>query len=338
MTGRSVMPLVGGGERTADRLHKRRSATMRRAISAATLAAVGLVATAGPAPADVHVPDPAPSYSYLGGVQAELTGPGQSPPGANDRSCRPTAAHPNPVVLIHGVSNDTISWNTLSPLLAHAGYCVFTTTYGSEGLGPIGAITPVPDSAAQIGSFIDRVEAVTGAKKVDLVSHSIGGAVAYYYLSRLGGVSKIGRFIALAAPLHGSTASGLAAVQPLVESTGSGAAATRHCGPCQLSPGEPLVQALDPNPGATPQIPFTMIVTRYDEIATPYTTGLLDGPNVHNVVLQDLCPTDFTEHNELPSDPVAIHEILDALAPAHATPPPCTIVLPLLGPPPTPLR
>ncbi|AHH15596.1 putative lipase [Nocardia nova SH22a] len=306
---------------------------MRRAKFIVTLAIAVLFTASGPALADDHVPDPAPSYSYLGGVQAELTGPGQSPPAANDRSCRPTAAHPNPVVLIHGLSNDTISWNTLSPVLAHAGYCVFTTTYGSEGTGPIGATAPVPDSATQIGAFIDQVEAATGAKKVDLVSHSIGGAVAYYYLSRLGGASKIGRYIALAAPLHGSTISGLAAVQPLVESTGSGASATRHCGPCQLSPGSPFLRDLDPNPAATPQIPFTMIVTRYDEIATPYTTGLLDGPNVHNVVLQDLCPTDFTEHNELPSDPVAIHEILDALDPAHATPPTCTLVLPLLGPP-----
>ncbi|MCC3313734.1 esterase/lipase family protein [Nocardia africana] len=306
---------------------------MRRVISVATLAATMLVTTAGPAVADDHVPDPAASYSYLGGVQAELTGPGQSPPGANDRSCRPTAAHPNPVVLIHGLSNDTISWNTLSPVLADAGYCVYTTTYGSEGLGPIGATAPIQDSATQIGNFIDRVEAATGVKQVDLVSHSIGGAVAYYYLSRLGGASKIGRYVALAAPLHGSTVSGLAGVQPLVESTGSGAAATRHCGPCQLSPGAPFLQDLEPKPDATPAIPFTMIVTRYDQIATPYTTGLLDGPNVHNVVLQDLCPTDFTEHNELTSDPVAIHEVLDALDPAHATPPTCTIVLPLLGPP-----
>ncbi|MFF3572202.1 esterase/lipase family protein [Nocardia jiangxiensis] len=59
-----------------------------------------------------------------------------------------------------------MSWNTLSPLLAQAGYCVFTTTYGSEGLGPIGAAAPVQDSAAQIGSFIDQVEATTGAKKL----------------------------------------------------------------------------------------------------------------------------------------------------------------------------
>ena len=52
-----------------------------------------------------------PSYSYLDGLAAQLTAPGP-PPGANDWKCRPDAAHPNPVVLLHGLSNDTITWNT----------------------------------------------------------------------------------------------------------------------------------------------------------------------------------------------------------------------------------
>ncbi|ATL69069.1 triacylglycerol lipase [Nocardia terpenica] len=300
---------------------------MRLAICGAVMGA--LIVTAGPAVAD----DPAPSYSYLAGLQAELTEPGHSPPGADDRSCRPSAAHPNPVVLLHGLSNDTISWQTLSPVLAQDGYCVFTMTYGTSPLGPIGGIARVQDSAAQIAGFIDGVIAATGATKVDVVSHSIGGAVAFYYLERLGGASKIGRFVALAAPLHGSTISGLAALQPLAESTGSGMAAVQQCGPCQLSPGAPFLRDLDADAGVAPETAFTTIVTRYDEISTPYTTGLLDGPNVHNIVLQDLCPTDLTDHNELPSDPVAVHEVLDALDPDHATPPPCTLVLPLLGPP-----
>ncbi|WP_238845239.1 esterase/lipase family protein [Nocardia terpenica] len=301
---------------------------MRLATYGAVMAAL-MVMTAGPAVAD----DPAPSYSYLTGLRAELVEPGHPPPGADDRSCRPTAAHPNPVVLLHGLSNDTISWQTLSPILAQEGYCVFTMTYGTGPLGPIGGVARVEDSAAQIAGFIDGVLTATGANKVDVVSHSIGGVVAFYYLGRLGGASRIGRFIALAAPLHGSTISGLAALQPLAESTGSGAAAVQQCGPCQLSPGSPFLRVLDADAGVAPEIAFTTIVTRYDEISTPYTTGLLDGPNVHNIVLQDLCPTDLTDHNELPSDPVAVHEVLGALDPDHATAPPCTLVLPILGPP-----
>ena len=75
-----------------------------------------------------------------------------------------------------------------------------------------------------------------------------------------------------------------------------------------------------------------MIVTRYDEIATPYTTGLPRGRNVRNVVLQDRCATDYTEHSEMTADPIAVREILNALHPATAVPARCTTVLPFIGP------
>ncbi|MEV0299341.1 alpha/beta fold hydrolase [Nocardia sp. NPDC050710] len=278
--------------------------------------------------------EPEPSYSYLGGLAAQLAGPGGPPPGANDWSCRPSAAHPNPVVLLHGLSNDTITWNSLAPVLAGAGFCVFTTTYGTGPLGPIGAITPVEESAHQIGAFIDRVLAATGAAKVDLVGHSMGGAVPFYYLNYLGGVPKIDDYVAMGAPLHGTTLSGIQSMfagilerQPAIE-----ALLNDRCGPCQMSYGSPFLRTLNADPAIAPDIRFTTIVSRYDEIATPYVTGLLDGPNVRNIVLQDRCATDYTEHYELTADPVAIREVVNALDPAHAQPPTCAVVLPFLGP------
>ena len=39
-----------------------------------------------------------------------------------------------------------------------------------------------------------------------------------------------------------------------------------------------------------------MVMTRNDELVQPYTSGELDG--AHNVVLQDLCPADVSEHLE----------------------------------------
>jgi hypothetical protein len=55
----------------------------------------------------------------------------QHPAGANPLFCRPSSAHPDPVVLVHGaLANQNIASEALALTLANAGYCVFTFTYG----------------------------------------------------------------------------------------------------------------------------------------------------------------------------------------------------------------
>ena len=105
-------------------------------------------------------------------------------------------------------------------------------------------------------------------------------------------------------------------------------AACNNEAPAPTPAAEPAASA---TPAATPAAPVDMW-TRYDEIATPYTTGLLRGRNVRNVVLQDRCATDYTEHSEMTADPIAVREILNALHPATAVPARCTTVLPFIGP------
>jgi hypothetical protein len=65
------------------------------------------------------------------------------------RSEQPSAAHPDPVVLVRGTfGNMTDSWEALSPLLANAGYCVYALNYGgSSPSNPIQATGPIETSA-----------------------------------------------------------------------------------------------------------------------------------------------------------------------------------------------
>ncbi len=85
---------------------------------------------------------------------------------------------------------------------------------------------------------------------------------------------------------------------------------------------------------AHPAVDYTNIVTRYDELVTPYTSGLMPpGPNVANHVVQDHCELDLADHLAVAADPVTATLILNALAPNHQRPIPCQLVLPAIGAP-----
>src|SRR6201996_7098978 len=149
-------------------------------IVIAATAAMAASALAGPASA---TPLPVIYNGVYGYAHASPTA---SPPGANNWSCKPSAAHPRPVILVHGTFADmSDSWQALSPLLYDNGYCVFALNYGSyNGSGSLGiyATGEIAASAAQLGSFVDKVLAATGSSQVDIVGHSQGGMMPRYYM------------------------------------------------------------------------------------------------------------------------------------------------------------
>ncbi|MFJ3219795.1 esterase/lipase family protein [Kitasatospora sp. NPDC086801] len=271
---------------------------------------------------------PAPAAS----VAAELPPDGDSvasPPGANDWSCRPTAAHPNPVVLVHGTfANRYENWLALSPLLKGLGYCVFALDYGtipgitSSGSGlllPIGGLGPVPESAAQLGRFVDLVRNATGAAKVDIVGHSQGGMLPNYYLKFLGGAAKVGRLVGLAPSNHGTTLDGITKLAPYFP--GVADLIYTVCQACRdQAVGSDFNRTMASRPDTVPGVRYTVISTVYDEVVTPWRTQFLTGSAVDNEVLQDHCPVTLAEHVAIAFSPTALHLVTNALDPAHATP------------------
>jgi triacylglycerol esterase/lipase EstA (alpha/beta hydrolase family) len=302
--------------------------TAIRTGAALVCAAVCLLVGASAATAALPV-----VYNLPAAFAASALNPGGSPPGANDWSCRPSAAHPRPVVLVHGtVENRLDNWNALSPLLKNAGYCVYALNYGDGGGGVVGVFgtARVASSAAELAAFVDRVLAATSAPQVDLVGHSQGGMMPRVYLRDLGGAPKVHALVALSPSNHGTTASGLLTLAAHVPAAPAVVAAA--CPACDdQTVGSPFITSLNATGDTVAGVAYTVIQTRYDEVVTPYTSAFLSGPNVTNVLLQDQCPADGAEHLAISYDHIALREVLNALDPSTARRAICTPVAPFVG-------
>ena len=272
------------------------------------------------------------SSAVLAGSQVDA-----DPPGANDWTCRPTARHPRPVVLVHGTfGNKNTNWQTYAPLLANEGYCVFALTYGvtagtPTGLDQFGGLDGIETSAGQLKSFVTLVRRTTGASQVDIVGHSQGTLMPNYYAKFLGGAPYIHRYVSLAPLWHGTGLGAAAIQQQSAKVFGPSAAQAPGCTACgQMGTGSEFMEKMRSGGVKVAGISYTNIVTRYDELVVPYTSGI--EPGMTNIVVQDGCATDYTEHFEIAADPVAAGHVLNALDPAHPRPVPCTVVLPFEGP------
>lgn len=235
-----------------------------------------------------------------------------SPPGANDWSCKPSAAHPYPVVLVPGTfENMAKNWATMSPALKSQGYCVFALNYGATN--GVDATGPVADSARQLAPFVEKVLASTGARKVDLVGHSQGGMMPRYYLGFIGGADKVNHLVGIAPSNHGTR--GLITPTPdaVPPATSVGGSNCQACADQQA--GSPFLTELNSIGDTVPGPAYTVISTTHDEVVTPYPSQFLAGPaqQVTNITIQDKCPADVIDHDQAPNDPVTQRLVSDAL-------------------------
>ena len=307
-------------------------------IPALLVLAAALVAAPLPAQAQAQAQSQSQlpvDYDFAAGALAGFLFPQTPPPGA-DTGCKPTTAHPYPVILVNGTfGNQDDNWQAASPLLANHGYCVFTFNYGGpsassvvQGTGDIAA------SAGQLASFVGTVLAATGAAKVDLVGHSQGGMMPRYYLKFLGGARYVNTLVGLAPSNHGTTLGGLTALVTALGTAGLvNSALNPLCTACvEQEAGSPFLANLNAGGDTVPGVTYTVIESRYDEVITPYTSAFLSGPGVTDITLQNQCPLDLSDHLEIAADPVALADVLNALDPAHPVRVPCLLVLAITGP------
>ncbi|HEX6527723.1 MAG TPA: alpha/beta fold hydrolase [Streptosporangiaceae bacterium] len=273
------------------------------------------------------------NWDFATGALGSFLFPGTPPPGADNFGCRPTAAHPDPVILVNGTfANQDDNWQAASPLLANHGYCVFTFNYG--GTGVVTSTGDIAASAQQLAAFVTQVRNATGAAKVDLVGHSQGGMMPRYYLKFLGGAQYVRTLVGLAPSNHGTTLDGLTSLANTLNLIGLvNSAISPLCTACaEQEAGSPFLASLNAGGDTVPGVSYTVIESRDDEVVTPYTSAFLSGPGVTNITVQDQCPLDQTDHVEIAADPVALADVLNALDPAAPVRVPCLLVLPVTGP------
>src|ERR1700733_10003448 len=101
----------------------------------------------------------AAALALAAGAIAVGSGPASAAGGINDPSCQPTAAHPQPVVMLHGLgANMNEDINFLQDDLASKGYCSFALTYGApDGQTLVGGLGPLPTSPQHIRVFLLHV-------------------------------------------------------------------------------------------------------------------------------------------------------------------------------------
>jgi pimeloyl-ACP methyl ester carboxylesterase len=132
------------------------------------------------------------------------------------------AAGPNPVVLIHGLNSEFKKW---APYVGPDG---FLATIGRQGyavgdgqapgviragneLEALKRTNTIAENAAELRTYIAGVKQLTGAERVDIVAHSMGGLVARYYIDRLMTGQDVDRLIMLGTPNGGSPCADLPA-------------------------------------------------------------------------------------------------------------------------------
>ena len=157
-----------------------------------------------------------------------------------------------PVLLLHGVLCNAGVWRPFMRWLAHRGVApVYTLSYGPP-------LASIERFAEQTASTIAAIRAATGADKVIVVAHSMGGLVARAYLRRFD-PSAVARLITIATPHEGSVLAWLAFGQSMA----------------QLRPGNPWLSALG-TPRGENLPPIVSLWSWHDSMVAPQTSSRVD--------------------------------------------------------------
>jgi triacylglycerol lipase len=162
----------------------------------------------------------------------------------------------DPIVFVHGFQASGAIWTTMIDRLRTDGWTdtpLVTWTYDSNQSN----VTTAQLLQAKVDSLLNA----TGASKVDIIAHSMGGLSSRYLSKSLAGSNKIDALVFLGTPNHGTTLAALCGIQSCLE----------------MRPGSGFLTALnagDETPG-TPR--YATWWTPCDQVTTPPESVVLEG-------------------------------------------------------------
>ncbi len=112
----------------------------------------------------------------------------------------PAAMANDPILFVHGWNSSASTWDTMVSRFAADGWTSAELNRWSYNTSQSNATT-----AQEIAARVDQIRSATGAAKVDIISHSMGGLSSRYYTKNLGGDAKVDEWVSLAGPNHGTS-------------------------------------------------------------------------------------------------------------------------------------
>jgi len=169
-----------------------------------------------------------------------------------------------PVLLVHGIYCNAGVWHVLLRRLRRRGLA----NVHAVNLEP--PLAGIDQFAVRLAERVEEVCRATGAEKVVLLAHSMGGLVSRAYIARLGGARRVAKLITVGSPHHGSEMVRL----------GIGRCAA------DMRPGGAWLADLETAEGGSIAVPAVSIFSWHDNMVAPQDSGRLAG--AQNIALERL--------------------------------------------------
>ncbi len=176
--------------------------------------------------------------------------------------------HDTPVLLVHGYGHNRSGWFLLERTLRAAGFSsVHTMNYlafGREG---------IPELSARLADRVGEIRRVTGAEKVHVIGHSMGGVLLRYFVQELGGHRFVDTAVTIASPHEGT----------LMAKAGVGASAR------DMRPGSKVMRRLAASIHRAAGVRWVAFYSNLDVLIQPAASAMLRHPALHatNILVKD---------------------------------------------------